>query len=91
MTQWAILSSLTKRRAESAAASEAARGRKVTLMRKYRTGELPDIQRVSVAALLSPLGASHDFIGLLLLMRTLDALIQSGPYLARLTMRLHDL
>lgn len=54
--QAAVRSSLLKRRAAAAAASDAARSRKVTLMRRYRLGELPDIQRVSVAAFLSPLG-----------------------------------
>ena len=33
-----------------------ARERKVNLMRKYRTGELPDVQQLSVAAFLAPLG-----------------------------------
>lgn len=28
-------------------------------MRKYRTGELPDVQQVSIAAVLGPLGKSN--------------------------------
>ena len=36
-----------------------ARERKVNLMRKYRTGELPDVQQLSIAAFLAPLGKSH--------------------------------
>ncbi len=39
----------------------AARENKVTLFRKYRTGELPDIQRVTIAAFLGPLGKIYRF------------------------------
>ncbi|KAK9829312.1 hypothetical protein WJX72_005143 [[Myrmecia] bisecta] len=45
-----------QRRRDARAASAAARGQKVTLMREYRRGELPDIQRVSPQAFLAPLG-----------------------------------
>ena len=48
---------LAKRRADLRRSEVAARESKVTLVRKYRTGELPDVQRVSVAAFLGPLGA----------------------------------
>ena len=37
-----------------------AREQKVNLMRKYRTGELPDVQQLSIAAFLAPLGKSHS-------------------------------
>ena len=47
----AIRSSLVKKRS-----AQAAVGQHVRLMRPYRIGELPDIQRVSAAAFLSPLG-----------------------------------
>ena len=54
------------RRRAAAAQSQAARDRKVTLMRKYRKGELPDVQLISLASFLGPLGepplpaALHD-------------------------------
>ena len=41
-----------------------ARERKVNLMRKYRTGELPDVQQLSIAAFLAPLGKSHSAFAL---------------------------
>ena len=47
---------IARRRDELKRSEVAARENKVTLMRKYRTGELPDVQRVSVAAFLAPLG-----------------------------------
>ena len=50
-----ILGRLQRRRA-AAGAQAVARERKVNLMRKYRTGELPDVQQLSVAAFLGPLG-----------------------------------
>ena len=50
-----ILGRLQRRRA-AAGAQAVARERKVSLMRKYRTGELPDVQQLSVAAFLAPLG-----------------------------------
>ena len=45
-----------QRRREVQAAQQAARGRKVTLMRAYRYGELPDIQKVFTSSFLLPLG-----------------------------------
>ena len=45
-----------RRREELKQSQVAARENKVTLFRRYRTGELPDIQRVSMAAFLGPLG-----------------------------------
>ena len=53
-----ILGRLQRRRA-AAGAQAMARERKVNLMRKYRTGELPDVQQLSIAAFLAPLGKSH--------------------------------
>ena len=50
-----ILGRLQRRRA-AAGAQAVARERKVSLMRKYRTGELPDVQQLSIAAFLAPLG-----------------------------------
>lgn len=50
-----ILGRLQRRRA-AAGAQAVARERKVNLMRKYRTGELPDVQQLSIAAFLGPLG-----------------------------------
>ena len=50
-----ILGRLQRRRA-AAGAQAVARERKVNLMRKYRTGELPDVQQLSIAAFLAPLG-----------------------------------
>jgi len=47
---------IARRRDELKRSEVAARENKVTLMRKYRTGELPDVQRVTVAAFLAPLG-----------------------------------
>lgn len=47
---------IARRRDELKRSEVAAREHKVTLMRKYRTGELPDVQRVTVAAFLAPLG-----------------------------------
>ena len=52
-----ILGRLQRRRA-AAGAQALARERKVSLMRKYRTGELPDVQQLSIAAFLAPLGKS---------------------------------
>ena len=65
MTRWrggggtggAGFAALAKRRADLRRLEVAARESRVTLVRKYRTGELPDVQRVSVAAFLGPLGA----------------------------------
>ncbi len=34
-------------------------------VRKYRTGELPDFQRVTIAAFLGPLGRALHFLSLL--------------------------
>ena len=59
-------SGVAARRQAAAAHSQAARERKVTLMRKYRKGELPDVQLISLASFLGPLGepplhaALHD-------------------------------
>ena len=50
-----ILGRLQRRKA-AAGAQAVARERKVSLMRKYRTGELPDVQQLSIAAFLGPLG-----------------------------------
>ncbi len=50
-----MLGRLQRRRA-AAGGQAVARERKVSLMRKYRTGELPDVQQLSVAAFLAPLG-----------------------------------
>lgn len=50
-----MLGRLQRRRA-AAGAQAIARERKVNLMRKYRTGELPDVQQLSIAAFLAPLG-----------------------------------
>ncbi len=50
-----MLGRLQRRRA-TAGGQAVARERKVSLMRKYRTGELPDVQQLSVAAFLAPLG-----------------------------------
>lgn len=47
---------IARRRNELKRLEVAARENKVTLMRKYRTGELPDVQRVTIAAFLAPLG-----------------------------------
>lgn len=47
---------IARRRDELQRSEVAARENKVTLMRKYRTGELPDVQRVTIAAFLAPLG-----------------------------------
>lgn len=52
----AALLAIARRRNELKRSEVAARENKVTLMRKYRTGELPDVQRVTVAAFLAPLG-----------------------------------
>ncbi|DBA87788.1 TPA: hypothetical protein ACH3X1_004785 [Trebouxia sp. C0004] len=56
-----MLGRLQRQRA-AAAGQAVARERKISLMRKYRTGELPDVQQLSVAAFLAPLGvmASRD-------------------------------
>ena len=53
----AFLGRVQRRRAQTAA-SAAARERKVTLLRKYRVGELPDIAQVTPASFLAPLGES---------------------------------
>ena len=50
------LLALARRREELKHSQVAARENRVTLFRKYRTGELPDIQRVTVGAFLGPLG-----------------------------------
>ena len=50
-----ILGRLQRRRAATGAQA-VARERKVSLMRKYRQGELPDVQQLSIAAFLAPLG-----------------------------------
>ncbi len=50
-----MLGRLQRQRA-AAGGQAVARERKVSLMRKYRTGELPDVQQLSVAAFLAPLG-----------------------------------
>ena len=49
------LAATIRRREELKQSQVAARENKVTLFRRYRTGELPDIQRVSMAAFLGPL------------------------------------
>ena len=50
------LLALARRREDLKHSQVAARENRVTLFRRYRTGELPDIQRVTVAAFLGPLG-----------------------------------
>ena len=50
-----MLGRLQRRRA-AAGGQAVAKERKVSLMRRYRTGELPDVQQLSVAAFLAPLG-----------------------------------
>lgn len=45
------------RRRRAAAALEGRRRHRVQLLRTYRAGELPDIQQVTLAAFLAPLGA----------------------------------
>ena len=50
------LAALARRREELKRSEVAARENKVALFRKYRTGELPDIQRISIGAFLGPLG-----------------------------------
>lgn len=50
-----MLGRLQRQRA-TAGGHAVARERKVSLMRKYRMGELPDVQQLSVAAFLAPLG-----------------------------------
>lgn len=45
-----------RRRNSAQANQSAARGSKVTLMRKYRTGELPDIEKITVESFIAPLG-----------------------------------
>ena len=45
------------RRREAAKRASAARESKVTLLRAYRKGELPDIDSLSLASFLEPLGA----------------------------------
>ena len=50
-----LLGRMQRRRA-TAGAQALDRERKVSLMRKYRTGELPDVQQVTLAAFLAPLG-----------------------------------
>ena len=57
-----LLGRLQRRRA-AAGAQAVARDRKVSLMRKYRTGELPDVQQLSVAAFLGPLGTRPSLSG----------------------------
>jgi len=52
------LLALARRREELKHSQIADRENKVTLFRKYRTGELPDIQRVTIAAFLGPLGTA---------------------------------
>jgi hypothetical protein len=47
-----------KRRAELRRSEVAARESRIALVRQYRRGELPDVQRVTPAAFLGPLGAS---------------------------------
>jgi len=55
------LLALARRREELQHSEVAGRENKVTLFRKYRTGELPDIQRVTIAAFLGPLGTALSY------------------------------
>ena len=47
-----------QRKRSAATASATARERKVTLLRKYRVGELPDVAQVAPASFLAPLGGA---------------------------------
>ena len=59
------LLALARRREKLKQSQVAGRENKVTLFRKYRTGELPDIQRVTIAAFLGPLGTALNPVLLL--------------------------
>jgi hypothetical protein len=63
---------IAKRRDELQRSEIAAKENKVTLMRKYRTGELPDVQRVTLAAFLAPLGMSAAPLVFCLLVPDID-------------------